>query len=271
MRFPVLLIAIVIPAAASAQDATQFFRQNCTSCHTIGGGRLVGPDLKDVTRRQDRAWLQSFIANPRAKLDAADPYVMKLKDDARGAVMPNISGINETIASSLLAMIDVESRKPKSQFAGVTIGDQPFTAADIAKGEAIFTGSVRLVNGGPPCISCHTVQGLQSLGGGRLGPDLTKVYERLQGRKGLASWLLAPATATMKPVFANTAITTDEIVPLVAFLESEARQTPRPDDTSSIAFLFLGLGGSVAGYIGIDAIWRKRFRGVRKPLTRGER
>ena len=37
--------------SAHAQQASDFFQQNCTSCHTIGGGRLTGPDLKDVPRR----------------------------------------------------------------------------------------------------------------------------------------------------------------------------------------------------------------------------
>ena len=25
-------------------DGAKIFKQNCTACHTIGGGRLVGPD-----------------------------------------------------------------------------------------------------------------------------------------------------------------------------------------------------------------------------------
>lgn len=262
---------MVFATDALADDAAIYFRQNCTSCHTVGGGRLVGPDLKDVTQRKERAWLQTFIANPKAKLDAGDPYVMKLKEEARGAVMPNIAGINETIAASLLTLIDAESKLPKSQFIGLNIGDQPFTAADIHNGYRIFTGERKLANGGPPCISCHTVQGIGGLGGGQLGPDLTKVYERLQGRKGLAAWLQAPATPTMRPVFLNTSITNDEIVPLVAYFENAARQRPAGDDISTLTFFFIGLGGSVLGFVGLDVIWRNRFRSVRKALTRGER
>ena len=45
--------------------------------------------------------------------------------------------------------------------------------------------------------------------------DLTKVFERMNGRKNLASWLMAPATPTMRPLFANNAMTNDEIVQLV--------------------------------------------------------
>ena len=271
MRRLFIAVLLLMATAAFADDAAIYFRQNCTSCHTIGGGRLVGPDLKNVTQRKEHAWLQSFVANPKAKLDAGDPYVLTLKEEARGAIMPNIAGINETTAASLLALIDAESKLPKSQFIGLNIGDQPFTTADIQNGYRIFSGDRKLANGGPPCISCHTIEGIGGLGGGQLGPDLTKVYERLQGRKGLAAWLQAPATPTMRPTFATASMTNDEIVPLVAYFESAARQRPATQDTSLLTFFFLGLGGSVLGFAGIDFIWRKRFRAVRKPLTRGKR
>lgn len=272
MRVAGLVVALLFVAnVASADEAAIYFRQNCTSCHTIGGGRLVGPDLKNVTQSQQRAWLRSFIANPKAKLDAGDPYVLKLKEEARGAVMPNIAGINETIADSLLTLIDNESKLPKSQFIGLSIGDQPFSAADVQNGYDIFTGAKRLANGGPPCISCHTVQGIGGLGGGQLAPDLTKVYERLKGRKGLAAWLQGPATPTMRPVFLNAALTNDEIVPLVAYFETAARRPPGQQDPTQLTFFFLGLGGSVLGFAGADFLWRKRFRDVRKSLTRGEK
>ncbi len=273
MRIIAIAAAMTMVAAIAnaADEAASFFRQNCMSCHTIGGGRLVGPDLKDVTARRDRAWLQKFIPNPKSFLDGGDPYAAKLKEEARGAVMPNISGLDETKAVALLDMIEAESKLPKSQFAGLNIGDQPFTAADVANGRRIILGEKRLANGGPACISCHSVDDIPGLGGGKLAPDLTKVYERMLGRKNLASWLQAPATPTMRPLFANTSLTNDEIVQLVAYLETTARRPQQPTDTATLSFFFLGLGGTVFGFIGADTIWRKRFRGVRKPMVRGDR
>ena len=32
-------------------DGEQIFKTNCVSCHTIGGGRLIGPDLEGVTKK----------------------------------------------------------------------------------------------------------------------------------------------------------------------------------------------------------------------------
>jgi cytochrome c2 len=273
MRVTRLVAAMLLVAgsALGADDAASYFRQNCMSCHTIGGGRLVGPDLKDVVQRRDRVWLQKFVANPKSFLDGGDPYAAKLKEEARGAVMPNIAGIDETKSSALLDMIQAESKLPKSQFAGLNIGDQPFTPLDIANGRRIILGEKRLANGGPACISCHTVDNVAILGGGKLAPDLTKVYERMRGRRNLASWLQAPATPTMRPLFAGTSLTNDEIVSLVAYLETTARQPQQPSDIATLSFFFLGLGGSLVGFIGADTIWRKRFRGVRKQMVRGDR
>lgn len=265
------LLALAMAAPAAADEAATYFRQNCMSCHTIGGGRLVGPDLKDVSKRADRDWLLKFMVNPKGFLDAGDPIALKLKEEARGAVMPNIAGLDAAKAGSLLALIENESKLPKSQFIGLNLSDQPFTAADIENGRRIVDGTRRLENGGASCLSCHAVNGQGALGGGRLGPDLTKVYERMNGRKNLASWLMAPATPTMRPLFANNSMTNDEIVALVAYLESAAKKPPVNGDTSTLAFFLLGLGGAVFGFIGADTVWRKRFRGVRKPMVRGDR
>lgn len=263
-------VIVAMGSARAADEAASYFRQNCMSCHTIGGGRLVGPDLKDVTQRKERAWLQRFVANPKSFLDGGDSYAAKLKEEARGAVMPNISGIDETKTSALLDMIEHESKLPKSQFAGLNISDQPFTPVDVANGRKIILGERHLANGGPACISCHSVDDIPMLGGGRLAPDLTKVYERMRGRKNLASWLQAPATPTMRPLFVNTSLTNDEIMSIVAYLETTARQPQQASDTATLSFFFLGLGGSVLGFIGADTIWRKRLRGVRKPMVRGD-
>jgi mono/diheme cytochrome c family protein len=262
---------IAVTAAGRAQEAADFFRQNCVSCHTVGGGRLTGPDLKNVTQRKDRDWLIEFLQSPQAMMDKGDPYALKLQQEARGVVMPTINGMSRERARALLAMLDAESKLPKSQFAGMQISDRPFTTYDVAQGAAIFRGDRRLVNGGPACISCHTVKSAGALGGGRLAPDLTRVYERLQGRKNMAAWLFAPATPTMASVFRQHALKPEEILPLVAFFEDAARRGGQDDSTARLDFFLLGLGGSALGLVVMDAAWKRRFRSVRRALVEDAR
>jgi mono/diheme cytochrome c family protein len=254
-----------------AQEAADFFGQNCISCHTIGGGRLTGPDLKNVTQRKERDWLVEFLQSPQAMLDKGDPYALKLQQEARGVVMPNIGGMSKDRARALLAMVDAESKLAKSQFAGMQISDRPFTPYDISQGRAIFLGGRGLVNAGPACISCHTVKGNGALGGGRLGPDLTRAYERLQGRKNMAAWLFAPATPTMSTVFKRHGMKPEEILPLVAFFEDSARRGGQDDSAARLNFFLLGIGGAALGLVAMDAAWKRRFRSVRRALVENSR
>ncbi|HWR35904.1 MAG TPA: c-type cytochrome [Clostridia bacterium] len=274
MRYINLLLALillcVVKAESQAVPPADYFRQSCASCHTVGGGRLVGPDLKNVTQRKDRAWLAQFIQAPKSVIDSGDAYAVQLQRDAQGVVMPTL-GLDTARTQALLDLIDAESKLPKSQFAGTQISDRPFTARDIEMGRAIFTGTQQLKNGGPACVSCHTMRGLGGLSGGRLGPDLTLVYERLQGRKGLGAWLVNPASPTMTPVFGKTPLHGDDILPLLAYFEDGAKKGGSDNTAARLNFLLIGLGGTLIGLVVLDGIWKKRFRGVRRQLVHKKR
>ncbi len=41
-----------------------FTAKGCNACHKIGGGKLVGPDLKGVTARRDKQWIAKMISRP---------------------------------------------------------------------------------------------------------------------------------------------------------------------------------------------------------------
>ncbi len=260
-------LIIGLPQAARAQDAAAYFQQNCVSCHTIGGGRLTGPDLKDVTQRRDHAWLLKYLPNPKAMIDAGDPVAVQLFQEARNVLMPPPPGLTPAMTDSLISLIEAESKLEKSRFVGIQISDRPFTAQDVARGRMLVRGETAQVGGGPSCISCHTIRGVGSLGGGRLGPDLTKVYERLQGRKSLAVWLSAPATPTMQAVFRQTPLQAEEVLPIVAYLEDAAQRGGEDTGVGRATFLLLGLGGAAACLLLMDGAWRNRFRAVRGPLV----
>lgn len=264
-----LFVGVVATPRASGQqqDTPDYFRQNCISCHTIGGGRLTGPDLKDVTKRQDREWLTRFLMDPASVLASGDPYAKKILDESRNVPMPKPPGITPDRVEKLLDLIEAESLLEESQFKGVQISTAPFTDADRALGWNIFLGPERLEAGGAACVSCHSMRGLPALGGGRLGPDLTNVYERLKGRAALSAWLMAPGTETMQPIFKNHPMTSEEINALAAYFESTMAEQPAESLTGRVAFLLLGLSGAVLGVFLLDALWGRRFHGVRRSLV----
>lgn len=262
-----LVLAAGAAFPASGQETAAFFKQNCASCHTIGGGRLTGPDLKNVAEKKDRDWLARFILDPKAVIDGGDPYAQTLLQEARGVVMPSVAGVTRERVEALLDLIEAESKLERSAFAGVQTPTRPFTPEEIEQGRMIFRGRRRLADGGPACISCHTVRGVAALGGGRLGPDLTTVYERMEGRKGLVAWLAAPATPVMQPLFKTHPMRSEEILPLVGYLEDAARRGGESDSLDPLKFFLLGLAGTVGGLIVLQAVWKNRFRAVRRPLV----
>ncbi len=266
------LTACLIPAAGWSQDTPDYFRQNCMNCHTIGGGRLTGPDLKEVSQRKDREWLIGFMMNPKSYIDRGDPYAMKILAESRNVPMPALPGMTRERCENLLDLIEAESKLAESQFKGLQISNKPFTDADRVTGREIFLGRTRLENGGPACIACHSMHDIPLLGGGALArdrrvSDLTNVYERLDGRKALSAWLAAPGTETMQPIFKNHPMSGDEIHALVAYFETSAGNSPAQPAASRVAFLLMGLLGAAAVIFGFDALWKQRFHSVRQSLV----
>jgi hypothetical protein len=181
--------------------------------------------------------------------------------------MPAIAGMTPERAGSLLDLIEAESLLEESQFKGLQISDRPFTPQDIGLGRQLFAGEKRLVNRGPACLACHTAKGMTGLSGGKLGPDLSRVFERLGGRRNMGAWLATPPTPTMQPLFRNHPLDAEEVLPLIAFFEDTARQGGDDQSVAVLNFFFLGLGGTVILLFAFDAIWKRRFRGVRAPLV----
>jgi mono/diheme cytochrome c family protein len=265
-------LASLLATAARAQDvpseeSTAFFRRNCASCHTIGGGRLTGPDLKGVFERRDREKVVRFILDPAGEIQGGDPYVRRLVEESRGAIMPPVPGMTRDLASKLADLVVYESKLEKSRFAGTLVSDRPLTPFDVALGAEYFVGRRRFKTGGPPCNGCHTLQDLGGLGGGELGPDLTAAYARLDGRKALANWLASPPGAVMQPAFASHPLDGDEILALVAYMKETAESGAPSPQPPSLEFVVWSIGGVAALLTLMDFAWRRRFTGVRRALV----
>ncbi len=267
-----ILLLLAIPGIAHAQDSSAYFQANCASCHTIGGGPLVGPDLQNVEQRKDRAWLLKFLANPQAVIDSGDPYAKKMLGESNGVVMPPVTGLDRAQTEALLDWIAAQSKSTGAQPAAAAPPPEPvFTADDAILGRQLAMGIRPLANGGAPCISCHAFRGAPMLGGGSLGPDLTHELTRLGGARAATAWLGSPPTPTMKSVYSAHAIQPDEAHALAAYLDSLSKQEGGGAARAENRFLLLGLGGCLIALVAMDTIWRKRFSAVRRPLVAGKR
>ncbi|MEE8419148.1 MAG: c-type cytochrome [Dehalococcoidales bacterium] len=239
-----------IPAvSASHNQGHTVFEQTCQFCHTIGGGKLVGPDLEGVTTRRDREELVSFILDPQS-FDAE---------------MPN-PGISEAEAEAVLLYIEEQSGLEPTLISEEGEAPQPvlFADFDVNAGRDMFTGKIRLENGGAACYSCHNIDGLAALGGGTVGPDLSAGYPDMT-EAGLAG--ITKAIPVMASIYNERPLTDKELAHLSAFLREAGNQ----GDSSSSPFLFIVIG--VVGclvIVGIlQLIWRGRISGVRQLLVKG--
>lgn len=251
------------PADLPQSPTEDLFARKCGSCHTVGKGKRVGPDLKDAHKRRSRAWLEGFVRTPSAMLDN-DADARNLLTEFGGVRMPDL-GLTPPEAKGLVDLLVRCSSEPcnlAGKFTAATVA----TAQDVARGRALFTGSQPLKSGGAPCLSCHVVRGQTGpVPGGLLGKDLTHVFARI-GDEGLDAALANPAYPLMNRVFKDHPLDPAEVFALRAFLyKANLGSEPAAEDALSLG-LFAGLL-SAGVLFGLNAAWARRLKGVRKPLT----
>jgi len=115
MKQPLLLLGLIAmltmfnTVVADTPDGAALFERNCVSCHTIGQGDRVGPDLAGVTERRDKAWLHRQIQEPDVMIAEGDPVAMELVEQYNGMVMPNLGLDDGSVTAILDYMLEMDS------------------------------------------------------------------------------------------------------------------------------------------------------------------
>lgn len=272
MRHPWILAAVLaaaVPAGSMAQTgaepdpaSVELFAAKCASCHTVGNGNRVGPDLDGAVERRGRPWVERFVAAPSTMLDT-DSQARELLKQFGGVRMPDLGLSAEQAAqlAGLIAHCTGRGCDLQGKFTPVTAT----TPEHVAFGRELFSGGAPLQNGASPCISCHSVEGSGApIAGGTFSKDLTHVYARL-GDEGLDAALKAPAFRVMGKVFAARPLAAEEALALRAFLHDANRGAVARTETLSLPVL-AGLAALLALFV-LNAIWARRLRGVRSALV----
>jgi mono/diheme cytochrome c family protein len=150
------------------------------------------------------------------------------------------------------------------------LSTRPFTQEDIDRGRELFMGQRPFAAGGASCIACHAVDGSGPREGGRLGPDLTKVYERVGGRADLTAQLLTPTSPAMCALYQQHALEPDEASSLTAYLEETDKHGVKQASGPPLMFLLMGLGGAVLGLATVGTFLRGRVGPRSRPPLNGK-
>jgi hypothetical protein len=128
-------------------------------------------------------------------------------------------------------------------------------SGDYKAGLALFTGQRAFKNGGPPCISCHNA-GVGALGGGSLGPDLTKVWVDKSFLID-AGWINSDGIPVMGAIFSKKNVTPEEVADLQTFFHQQSTMSAA---AGSGKFVLGGIIAFVIFIIIIAAGWSGRYR-----------
>jgi mono/diheme cytochrome c family protein len=257
--------------AQSIQEGQALFGTKCYSCHNIGSGDKTGPDLKGVTTRRTKDWLHEFVNGPASMNAKGDPAAQQLFSKFPTAVMPDQALTPEQIDSILTVIEDLTKKNVIFVPAGAKLS-RAIVPSDVNGGWMFFTGRARLQNGGSACISCHSIKGVGTFGGGTLGPDLTGVNLKYRDPE-LIAILQNPAFPTMATQFGTHALSNEEIVQLFALFQNAKLTNPMPATqvgvtTLDAKFFVIGVAAMLLVLTALNLAWRNRLRGVRESLVR---
>jgi len=244
----VLLVVVsatsLLNSDAEAASGEEIFKTYCTACHTVGGGRLVGPDLAGVHDRHSQTWLEAFVKSPKAMISSGDKAANDLLVKFNNLTMPD-PGITGDEIKAVLNYLKIAGAEASGAAAAPVAVDvvAGATEADVERGQALFQGHIRFENRGPTCNTCHDVKNDAVIGGGVLAKELTTVFSTMGG-SGVKAILGSPPFPVMQAAYEGRELTDPEIFALIAFLKfaDEQQFFHQPRD--------YGVGLFVSGLVG---------------------
>ena len=263
--FLIFILSLPSTALALVGQGKALFEQKCAACHTIGGGRRVGPDLAGVHDRRKEDWMFKFIKSSQTVIQSGDPEAVALFEQNNKMIMPD-HPFSDNEIKGIIAYLKEAGGGSTHATEQTEVPSEP-TEQEIMLGRDLFQGKVRFTQGGPSCISCHHVKNDAVIGGGILAKDLTLVFSRI-GKPGVQAILGSPPFPVMQAAYQGKAFTPEEIRALTGFLQDADREHAfqRPRDYGW--GLFSAVTSGLAVLLGLCALMglRRKKRSVNQAI-----
>ena len=219
----------IVKDTESLTHGAEIFKLHCVVCHAEDGGGGIGPNMTDpywihggsiknifrvikygVPAKGMISWQNQL--SPTDIRDVAS-YLLSLKGttpanpkEPQGDLYDE--SIEEVNPEDLTDLID---SRP-------TIDILSDTLDPVEIGRGLFSGSIRFIEGGPGCITCHNVTEETLPKGALIAPDLTNVYTRLD-EPTLYKVITKPYHLTMQEAFKDKLVIKEEVEYLVSYFE----------------------------------------------------
>ena len=239
MKTILIILGISMMTMGRANEGEQLFNKTCAACHTIGKGRLVGPDLLNITEKRSQEWLIPFIKSSTSMIKSGDAEAIAIFKEYNNLLMPD-NPYSDAQIISILEYINQGGSNLVGQESAVAVDILSGTTAEnINTGLRLFSGSQQLTNGGAACTSCHKVRDERIFSSGTLAKDLSESFD-VMGSAGMAAVIKSPPFPVMQVAYTNHALTEEEVINLTAYLKSVSKERiyQRPRDFSMIFAIF---------------------------------
>ncbi|MBK5212136.1 MAG: c-type cytochrome [Flavobacteriaceae bacterium] len=155
-KFPFLLLAFLLTFSTTiySQDAPAdaggdvaageaLFKANCAACHKLDS-KAVGPALRGVADKYDRAWIYKWVHNSQGLIADGDATAVKIFEDNNKAIMTPFPALSETDIDNILAYTNQPKAVP---VAAATNAAAPGTTAGANGGvsNGLVLGALALV------------------------------------------------------------------------------------------------------------------------------
>lgn len=267
VSFILFFFLINIGFSSRAQNSGENLYKTCAACHTIGKGRLVGPDLTKIYEKREQDWLIRFIRSSQKVIKDGDPHAVELFKEYNQIPMPDNNLSDNEIISIIGYIRDTDEGKLVKTGEAVNIqqtdtlltASVAFSNEMLMRGKALFYGLEKFKNGASSCIPCHNIRDESIIGGGNLSLDLTNSYTRL-GPAGIKAILSNPPFPAMNVALGDKDLTQDEIEAVSALLQfSDQRYGNNPPQTNGgLIFAVLSLVFVISFLVSIYILYDNR-------------
>jgi nitrite reductase (NO-forming)/hydroxylamine reductase len=202
---------------AAIEAGQTLFDEKCVACHTVGGGKRTGPDLRNVHQRRDRSWLVKWMKDPIG-MSKTDPVGQRLLAEHNNAPMPD-PRLDDAQIDNLLEFLTAESGKPPRAVPPVGAQAVKLSDGDFQRAKGIYFNR---------CAGCHGV-----LRAGATGPNITPEKTRTKGTDALRAILTNGTPGGMPAWGREGVLQPDEINLMARYVQMDPPQ-PEPRGIDAI-------------------------------------